>query len=62
MLARLTCDPLFRVIAALVYLNWWKLILQISNRNHQSYIHARWRIWQEKQLISNFLKGFHHGN
>ena len=46
-----------RALLALCYSAFWEFIRCTSRRTHHAYIHARWRIFQERRILQQFLKG-----
>ena len=50
-------SPMMRALLACFYLVFWKFTLLTSSKRHPTYPHIRWRIWEEKKILSNFLEG-----
>ena len=46
---------LLRVLLSYVLQAWWKYVEVTSDRREPSYIHARWRVWQEQALRHQYL-------
>lgn len=46
----------YRALLALPLLMFWHLVAKTGGPHHPSYIHARWRIYQEHALLMSFVE------
>ena len=44
-----------RALLAIVLLGWWSFVRLAGGPRHHSYLHARWRLWQESTRLRHWL-------
>ena len=48
---------MMRAMSAALHWAWWRFVLMTCNPCHPAYLHAQWRLFQERETLRNFLKG-----
>jgi hypothetical protein len=48
---------MMRTLLAIADLAFWHFVLLTTNPSHEAYMHARWRVYQERERIKQWLDG-----